>query len=165
MRKASLLARLVAGCTVLGVVACTGGTPGSASAPSPDNQYRQVNLAANNEGYQARVIIPEMVDAWGVAIRTKGKGGGEEDSLNKEQEKVFGCHPDKGKLVEFTNAGKLVRIVEDDGCWQRTALVACWLALRFATLMSVGRSARAPVSGLPVHPQIHPFEHAPFIWR
>jgi uncharacterized protein (TIGR03118 family) len=40
---------------------------------------------------------------------------GEENSLNKEQEKATGGHPDKGKLAEFTNAGALVRVFGDDG--------------------------------------------------
>lgn len=39
---------------------------------------------------------------------------GEEDSLNKEQEKTTAGYPDKGKLAEFTNAGALVRVFEDD---------------------------------------------------
>jgi uncharacterized protein (TIGR03118 family) len=40
---------------------------------------------------------------------------GEEDSLNKEQEKATGGRPDKGKLAEFTSTGELVRMFEDDG--------------------------------------------------
>jgi hypothetical protein len=40
---------------------------------------------------------------------------GEEDSLNKEQEKTTGGHPDKGKLAEFTSDGALVRVFTDDG--------------------------------------------------
>jgi uncharacterized protein (TIGR03118 family) len=48
---------------------------GSAPAPSPDNHYRQVNLAANSEAYQAGFTIPDMVNAWGIAIRPEGAGG------------------------------------------------------------------------------------------
>ncbi|MDQ3763281.1 MAG: TIGR03118 family protein [Actinomycetota bacterium] len=40
---------------------------------------------------------------------------GEEDSLNKEQEKAAGGRPNKGKLAEFNSAGALVRVFEDDG--------------------------------------------------
>jgi uncharacterized protein (TIGR03118 family) len=40
---------------------------------------------------------------------------GEEDSLNKEQEKATAGQPNKGKLAEFTGAGALVRIFDDDG--------------------------------------------------
>ena len=37
------------------------------------------------------------------------------DSLNKEQEKATGGHPDKGKLAEFTSAGALIRVFDNDG--------------------------------------------------
>lgn len=40
---------------------------------------------------------------------------GEEDSLNKEQEKAAEGRPDKGKLAEFASTGELVRVFEDDG--------------------------------------------------
>jgi len=61
----------------LTVAACSGtGTTTTASpAPSPDNHYRQVNLAANSEAYKAHFTIPDMVNAWGIAIRPKGAGG------------------------------------------------------------------------------------------
>ncbi len=49
--------------------------PAAPSVSSSDNRYRQVNLAANAEAYQARCTIPEMVNAWGIAIRPKGAGG------------------------------------------------------------------------------------------
>ena len=63
--------------TCLTVAACGAavGPSGSAPAPSPDNHYRQVNLAANSEAYQARFTIPDMVNAWGIAIRPEGAGG------------------------------------------------------------------------------------------
>jgi uncharacterized protein (TIGR03118 family) len=60
----------------LTVAACSGtGTTTSSPAPSPDNHYRQVNLAANSEVYKAQLTIPDMINAWGVAIRPKGAGG------------------------------------------------------------------------------------------
>lgn len=76
-RAARLVRRTVACLTVVGVTACSAGTTaGSASAPAlSDNRYRQVNLAANAEAYQARFTLPEMVNAWGIAIRPKGAGG------------------------------------------------------------------------------------------
>jgi uncharacterized protein (TIGR03118 family) len=74
---ARLVRRTVACLTVVGVAACSAGTTaGSAPAPAlSDNRYRQVNLAANAEAYQARFTLPEMVNAWGIAIRPKGAGG------------------------------------------------------------------------------------------
>jgi uncharacterized protein (TIGR03118 family) len=67
--------RGVACFAVVGVAAC--GSTGTASGPtsSPDSHYRQVNLAANSEAYQAKFTMPAMVNAWGVAIRPKGAGG------------------------------------------------------------------------------------------
>jgi uncharacterized protein (TIGR03118 family) len=70
-----LVRRGVTCLAVAAVAAC--GTTGTSttSASSPDNHFRQVNLAANAEEYKARFTIPEMVNAWGVAIRPKGAGG------------------------------------------------------------------------------------------
>lgn len=59
----------------LTVAACSSAATSSGPAPSPDNHYRQVNLAANSEAYRARFTIPDMVNAWGIAIRPKGAGG------------------------------------------------------------------------------------------
>jgi uncharacterized protein (TIGR03118 family) len=76
-RAARLVRRTVACLAVVGVAACSTGTA-SGPAPAPalsDNRYRQVNLAANAEAYQARFTLPEMVNAWGIAIRPKGAGG------------------------------------------------------------------------------------------
>ncbi|MGH3753306.1 MAG: TIGR03118 family protein, partial [Pseudonocardiaceae bacterium] len=56
----------------LTAVGSTGATAGTASS---QNRYRQVNLAANDEAYRARLTIPEMVNAWGIAIRPRGAGG------------------------------------------------------------------------------------------
>jgi uncharacterized protein (TIGR03118 family) len=60
---------------VVGVAACSGAGTASGPVPSPDNHYRQVNLAANSEAYKALFTMPDMVNAWGVAIRPKGAGG------------------------------------------------------------------------------------------
>jgi len=67
----------VACVAAVGVAACssTGPPAGSTAASALDNRYRQVNLAANDEAYKARFTVPEMVNAWGIAIRPKGAGG------------------------------------------------------------------------------------------
>lgn len=68
------LACLAACLVVTSAAACTGAST-SGSAPSSENRYRQINLAANSEAYQARFTMPDMVNAWGIAIRPKGAGG------------------------------------------------------------------------------------------
>ncbi|MGH3790880.1 MAG: TIGR03118 family protein [Pseudonocardiaceae bacterium] len=74
--RAGLVRRGVACLAVVGVAACSGtSTAAGPAAVSSDNHYRQINLAANSEAYKARFTIPEMVNAWGVAIRPKGAGG------------------------------------------------------------------------------------------
>jgi len=74
-RPGGLVRRGVACLAVIGVTACSStGTTGGTAA-SPDNHYRQVNLAANSDAYKARFTLPEMVNAWGLAIRPKGAGG------------------------------------------------------------------------------------------
>jgi hypothetical protein len=59
--------------------ACGGGgePDGNSVVPSlaVKNSYRQTNLAASNASYGAAFIFPEMVDAWGIAIRPAGAGG------------------------------------------------------------------------------------------
>jgi hypothetical protein len=73
-RAAGLAHRTVACLALVGVAACST-SPASGSAPAPpDNRYRQVNLAASAEAYQARFTMPEMVNAWGITIRPKGAG-------------------------------------------------------------------------------------------
>ncbi len=67
------IACLAACLAVTGVAACSSTAPGS--APSSENRYRQINLAANSEAYQAKFTLPDMVNAWGIAIRPKGAGG------------------------------------------------------------------------------------------
>ncbi len=42
---------------------------------SSNNRYLQSNLAATNASYDPVFLIPEMVDAWGIAIRPAGAGG------------------------------------------------------------------------------------------
>ena len=39
------------------------------------NAYAQTNLAATKASYGAQFTIPDMVDAWGIAIRPAGAGG------------------------------------------------------------------------------------------
>ncbi|MGH3912530.1 MAG: TIGR03118 family protein [Pseudonocardiaceae bacterium] len=59
-------------------VSAPGPTTEPTAAPTqavPENRYCQENLAANAEAYQARFTIPEMVNAWGIAIRPQGAGG------------------------------------------------------------------------------------------
>lgn len=73
MRLPRLVRRITVCLAVVGVAAC--GTSPTAGPASSDNRYRQVNLAANDEAYQARFTIPEMVNAWGIAIRPTGAGG------------------------------------------------------------------------------------------
>ncbi|MGH3670200.1 MAG: TIGR03118 family protein, partial [Pseudonocardiaceae bacterium] len=70
-----LIRRSVACLAVVGVAGCSSTGTTSSAAPSPDNHYSQVNLAASAEAYQARFTLPEMVNAWGIAIRPKGAGG------------------------------------------------------------------------------------------
>ena len=74
-RSAGLVRRCAACLTVVIVAACSSTGTASGPVPSADNHYRQVNLAANSEAYKARFTMPEMVNAWGIAIRPKGAGG------------------------------------------------------------------------------------------
>lgn len=71
--KSALVGLSVAGLAAISLVAC--GDDDDSDAGSADNRYRQVNLAADTEAYHAKFTIPDMVNAWGIAIRPKGKGG------------------------------------------------------------------------------------------
>ena len=80
-----LIRRVTAGIVLVGLAGCTGGTAapqapesdgsGSAQGTDSSNRYCQVNLAANTEAYQARFTVPELINAWGIAIRPQGAGG------------------------------------------------------------------------------------------
>ncbi len=55
-----------------------GGEPTGATVVPPlavRNAYRQTNLAATKPSYGAAFTLPDMVDAWGIAIRPAGAGG------------------------------------------------------------------------------------------
>ena len=40
-----------------------------------DNAFVQTNLVANNDEYGAQIVDPNMLDAWGIALRPPGAGG------------------------------------------------------------------------------------------
>ena len=52
--------------------ACGGG---GSEEPAAGNSYKQTNLAATSASYNALFTYPDMVDAWGLAIRPAGAGG------------------------------------------------------------------------------------------
>ncbi len=68
---------LLATTGALSLSACgVGEADAPALAPAPQlNRYAQTNLAASAASYKALFTLPEMVDAWGIAIRPKGAGG------------------------------------------------------------------------------------------
>lgn len=65
---ATLLAACGGGQTVLSL----GAVP---PPPSPQNSFTVANLAASKPSYNAQITLPEMIGAWGVAIRPAGAGG------------------------------------------------------------------------------------------
>ena len=70
----------VSGLTLAGLSACGGGSEsvdnsGLSGPVTNQNRYMQANLAASNTSYKAKFVLPDMVAAWGVAIRPAGAGG------------------------------------------------------------------------------------------
>jgi uncharacterized protein (TIGR03118 family) len=55
--------------------ACGGSDDSPVVPRALKNSYRQTNLAATSATYRAQFTIPNMVDAWGIAIRPAGAGG------------------------------------------------------------------------------------------
>ena len=75
-----LSSQLTAGLATLALLqACGGGgEPTGATVVPPlarRNAYRQTNLVATKPSYGAAFTLPDMVDAWGIAIRPAGAGG------------------------------------------------------------------------------------------
>ena len=75
-----LSAQLTAGPATLALLqACGGGGDPTGATVVPAlavrNAYRQTNLAATKPSYSAPFTFPDMVDAWGIAIRPAGAGG------------------------------------------------------------------------------------------
>jgi uncharacterized protein (TIGR03118 family) len=60
------LATIVAGLVV---------TAGLVAAPQPGNQFVQTILVANKASFSPLFVNPEMVNAWGIAVRPPGAGG------------------------------------------------------------------------------------------
>ncbi len=48
---------------------------GTTDYVSAGNHYQQANLAASNASFNPTFLIPDMIDAWGIAIRPAGAGG------------------------------------------------------------------------------------------
>jgi hypothetical protein len=68
----------VAGSASLLVACGGGGEPDGVTVVPPQankNSYRRTNLAATKATYGADFTLPDMVDAWGIAIRPAGAGG------------------------------------------------------------------------------------------
>ena len=60
------------------VTACGGGGTGSGgvgSEPAAQNRFMQANLVASSASYAPQILVPQMVNAWGIAIRPAGAGG------------------------------------------------------------------------------------------
>jgi uncharacterized protein (TIGR03118 family) len=47
----------------------------ASGAMAGDNAYVQTNLVANSSIYDPQIVDPNMVDAWGIALRPPGAGG------------------------------------------------------------------------------------------
>jgi uncharacterized protein (TIGR03118 family) len=70
-RRTFVLSSLwLTGASTLGISGC-----GSGDAPALQNSFVIKNLAATDPKYQAKYTIPNMIDAWGIAIRPAGAGG------------------------------------------------------------------------------------------
>ncbi len=69
-RKFVINGLTLASVSALGLTGC-----GSGDASNPQNSFSIDNLAATDKKYQAKYTLPDMVDAWGIAIRPAGAGG------------------------------------------------------------------------------------------
>ena len=47
----------------------------TAQGGQPGNGFAQVNLVANSADYNPQIVDPNMIDAWGIALRPPGAGG------------------------------------------------------------------------------------------
>lgn len=69
---------IAAGGSAAVLSACGGGGSGSGgvgSMPSAQNRFMQANLVATSAAFAAQIVSPQMVNAWGIAIRPAGAGG------------------------------------------------------------------------------------------
>ena len=48
---------------------------GFATTAAPGNQFVQTILVANKLSFHPQIVNPEMVNAWGIAVRPPGAGG------------------------------------------------------------------------------------------
>jgi uncharacterized protein (TIGR03118 family) len=46
-----------------------------AQTPQPFNSFTQTNLVANSSAYNPQIVNPNLLDAWGIALRPPGAGG------------------------------------------------------------------------------------------
>jgi uncharacterized protein (TIGR03118 family) len=76
-RKWLLVSASVSALTACGNGANLDAEPGTAAPVeiTGKNGYVVSNLVASSASYKAKMVIPEMIDAWGIAIRPAGAGG------------------------------------------------------------------------------------------
>lgn len=60
---------------LLGATGCSSTAPAADTGAFPGNRYSAATLVASNDSYGAAATVPEMVNAWGLAIRPQGEGG------------------------------------------------------------------------------------------
>ncbi|AHK35985.1 hypothetical protein OPAG_06803 [Rhodococcus opacus PD630] len=60
---------------LLGATGCSPAAPAADTGALPGNRYAATTLVASNDSYGAAATFPEMVNAWGIAIRPQGEGG------------------------------------------------------------------------------------------
>ena len=70
---------VAAGTSAAVLTACGGGGSGGSgdvgTTPQAQNRFAQENLAASRASYKAKIVLPDTVGAWGLAIRPAGAGG------------------------------------------------------------------------------------------
>ncbi|CCW10798.1 TIGR03118 family protein (plasmid) [Rhodococcus aetherivorans] len=73
--RAALSRAAVLGTAIASAIACSPAESTDVAHPVPDNRYTATTLVANTDSYGAPVVLEDMVNAWGLAIRPQGAGG------------------------------------------------------------------------------------------
>ena len=105
---------------------------------SQDNRFVQTNLVANNASFHPQIVDPQMLDAWGIALRPPGAGG-----------HIWIDNAMSGTSVEYIGDVNGIPLHQDG---QKTVILDLpkWTDHGFAFVTGLAYNSAADIKGQPI---------------
>jgi uncharacterized protein (TIGR03118 family) len=111
---------------------------GVAPLLAQDNSYVQTNLVANSAFYHPQIVEPQMLDAWGIALRPPGAGG-----------HIWINNAMSGTSVEYIGDVNGIPL-HQDGLKKITMDLPRWTDHGYAVITGLAYNSAADIKGQPV---------------